>query len=562
MMQKTKYILVAGALLSFAGAFAQQKNIDTIVFKVSEQYKPIVTDANKINSNPTIADTIRPVRKVDYQLIGNQYSTSYTPDALQAVQIKGEPLDKLQHSLLNIGGGNYNTLYGEYFFNALRSRDFDYGIHLNHLSSDATLANEGYSGYSYNDVNMYGKLFRDNHVIYVQGDFDQHVVHDYGYNTSLDQLSNATTRQRFNLIDGLVQYTSHFKDSTAVNHDIKLSAYNYSDLYSVNENNIEADAHLFSYIQHQRLDVKAFIQDFADQTNNANTSSVNMLFNPYFSTIEAHWDAHIGFKVYFTPLPSQFNVLPDLVVRYHVVPNVFIIYAGIDGSKQYNSYKSLTAINPFMQDTMQQLYTLTSYHVFGGITGNITTQLSYDINGSQSEVKNMPLFVTDTLEPLRNRFAVVYDNVKVTNFHLDLNYEMNRDLHFTLGGDYNQYTPTNQLKAWYHPALKINLTGRYSINDKYIFSTEIFVLGSQYAPTMVDGQVEAKQLDGYPDFNLGLDYRPSVVKVKDKKFTSNGNSRFLTIFLHLNNIANVAYNQWDNYPTQRFNFMVGLRMSF
>ena len=32
--------------------------------------------------------------------------------------------------------------------------------------------------------------------------------------------------------------------------------------------------------------------------------------------------------------------------------------------------------------------------------------------------------------------------------------------------------------------------------------------------------------------------------------------------LHLNNLANTAYMQWDNYPTQRFNFMLGARLTF
>ena len=77
----------------------------------------------------------------------------------------------------------------------------------------------------------------------------------------------------------------------------------------------------------------------------------------------------------------------------------------------------------------------------------------------------MPLFVTDTLEQLRNRFAVVYDDVQVFNAHADINYQMKEDIRFTIGGDYYNYTPSSQVAVWYHPTLKLSLLGEYAISD-------------------------------------------------------------------------------------------------
>jgi len=548
MKSNVKYLLTGLALMSGMVAFAQQKNIDTIVFKISQQANNTISNGNKINSNPAIADTVKPSRKVDYNLTYNQYQTAYTPQSLQAIQLKGEPLDKLNHSMLSVGAGNYNTLYTEYYFNSLRSRDWDYGIHLNHLSSEYTTDNSGYSGFSYNDVNLYGEKFMGNHTLYAEANYDEHVVHDYGYNTTEDQIfDNNTTRERYDLFSGMLQYTSHYKDSSMVNNDIKLGYYNYSDVHNAEENYVNIDAHLFTYIQHQRLDVNAFMHYYGDDNNLGSKSTINMALNPYFSTVEKHWDAHIGLKVYDETLDSRVDVFPDLLARYHVANNALIIFAGLDGNEEYNSFKSLSTMNPYVQDTLNQQYTRTMYHIYGGLTGSITNNLSYTVSGSESEIKNMPLFVTDSLEFLDNRFAVVYDNVKVLNLHGEADYQYKKDLRITLGADWFQYTPTNQVAVWYHPNMKINLKGEYTIHSKYIIMAEVFVLGQQYAPQTTDGVLSAKELAGYPDLNLGVDYKYN---------------KFFTAFLHLNNLANTAYQQWENYPTQRFNFLAGLRLTF
>ena len=52
-----------------------------------------------------------------------------------------------------------------------------------------------------------------------------------------------------------------------------------------------------------------------------------------------------------------------------------------------------------------------------------------------------------------------------------------------------------------------------------------------------------KQLNGLVDVNLEGEYRYS---------------KMLSFFARVNNIANQRYYRWERYPTQRFNFMIGL----
>lgn len=560
----------AGALFACSGiVVAQQKNVDTIQVNVVTRYKPTIHNTGKIDTNPATADTIRISRKVKYDMLNTQYPTSYTPPQISALQIKDAPPEPLYHSLLNAGLGNYNTLYAEYFFNSLRSNNTDYGIHLNHFSSVYN-TNGAISNFAFNDIDGYWQHFFNQHTFTLDAGFDNHILHDYGYNTTLYPLMPENmTRQRYDLYKGSFDYASAYRDSAKINHDIKLSYYNFNGIdpfySSPSENNIKGDMRFFTYFIQQRIDLKVSAEYNSYSAENpalANSESpisplqtfntTNILFNPYFTTTEKHWDAHLGLNAYYASyqqnnVSNNINVYPDLTARYHIADDVVMIYAGIDGNQTINTYKSLTDENPFVQTYLPTYYTYTKYHVFAGFAGNITRQITYNISGAQSMLNSMPLFVTDTLEQLRNRFDVVYDNVKVTNMHADVDYKWNNKLNVILAGDYNIYTPTNQLKAWYNPALKISATGRYTFQDKYIFKAEFFVVGSQYAPEMVDGVMTAKTLSGYPDLNLGVEYKYNKV---------------FTAFLNLNNIANVAYYTWDNYEMERFNLLLGIRFGF
>jgi hypothetical protein len=550
MSKKLKYnciLAISCQLLAISCSYAQQKGIDTIEVNVITKYKPVINDAVKLNSNPAIADTAKIQRKVEYSLLNSQFPTYYTPPLINAIQLKPEPIDALYHSFLSAGGGNYNTLYAEYFFNSLRSGNEDYGIHLNHLSSQATLDNYGYSGYSFNDVNLYVKKYFGEHSLYAEANFDNHVVHDYGYNINEYQLTDNTTRESYDLLGGYLKYKSEYRDSSKINNELKIGYDNFSDIYNSMENNLDAQFKLFSCFNRLRFDLDGMAEYYNDKSSIYNMNNSDFLLNPFFTTNERRWDAHIGADAYYSPALGNVNFYPDILLRFHVAQDIVMIYGGVDGKQTFNSYKSLSDQNPFVQDTLNMKFTLVQYHVFGGLAGNITSQLTYNASVAQSQVKNMPLFVTDLSEPLQNRFAVIYDNVKELNIHGDLDYKMESDFSMTLEGDYFCYTPTTQLEVWYHPALKISLEGRYTIQEKYIIRAEFFVLGSQYAPQFIDGVMTAKTLSGEPDLNLGFDY----------KF-----SKAFSAFLNLNNLANVTYYQWDNYPLQRFNVMVGVRLGF
>ena len=97
--------------------------------------------------------------------------------------------------------------------------------------------------------------------------------------------------------------------------------------------------------------------------------------------------------------------------------------------------------------------------------------------------------------------------------------------------------------AYYQPKFTTSLSLQYIAADKLIFDlTPTFKAGMK---TMYMG--EEKTLDPIIDINLNAEYRYS-----DQ----------LSVFVKLNNLAFQRYEQYYNYPSQRFMGMIGASMSF
>src|ERR1039457_6216538 len=156
--------------------FAQKILPDTTI-KVEKFFKPTIADAYKINDAPVVKDTVPPAPAPNYSISSKKVFTPFNVEPLKPAKMVGEPLTKLYSSLLKIGYGNYNSPYAEFFYNSLRSKDFSYGVHLNHFSSSSTPSGYGYSGLSDNQVELYGKRFLRKHTLSGGLDYNRNLVH-------------------------------------------------------------------------------------------------------------------------------------------------------------------------------------------------------------------------------------------------------------------------------------------------------------------------------------------------------------------------------------------------
>lgn len=566
---KFRYII---CILAVFSGFAFAQKVDTLgsveIIGVGD-YKPTIIDANKISGNPEIIDSIMKIPVGAYSINSKKINAPFSLDPIVPAKIEGEPLTKLYNGLIKAGLGNYTTPYAEVWYNHLRSKEYSYGIRMKHISSSprysdfqntglfskASFKNQGFAGYSDNEISLYGKKFLKEHTLSGNFDYTRNVVHFYGYDATLNMLEKDATEQRFNLFAAGAELKSHYTKAERYNHDIKLNYYNLTDLYKSSENNINASGYLQTAISGEILKVNAAVDYYNYKTLSDTTNNTIVSLSPNFIATGEKYRASLGVTAAADiAQETKFFFYPNVELSYNIFEDIIIPYGGAGGGIKKNSFKSLTEENPFVLSELTAKNTNTRYELYGGLKGSLSSKIAYTARVSYSSLGNMAMFVNGNNDLLQNRFDVIYDDTEVLNVRGEVSYQNREKLRIGIMGEYFNYRTENELRAWFKPQVLITLSGNYNLKDKIVARADLFYIDSQFAKTIekdetaATGQkVVAKELKGVFDANIGLEYRYT------KK---------LGFFLNFNNIASQGYNRWYKYPTQRFGLMGGLSYSF
>ncbi len=541
------------ATLAQSSSTASPTGMKDIELNATSEFEPTIKDAVKLGDLPEIKDTVKKIANINYGIHSTPLVAKYEVVPIDAAKMQNEPLSKLYRSLLKVGMGTYTTPYGEFWINSLRTRDVAYGAHYKHISSSAQLRDVGYSGYSDNEAELFGKKFYKKHTLYGEFNYKRNVSHFYGYDTTENKLTKDFTRQRYQLFEPSVSVQSHYTDSTKINHFVKLGYYNLSDVYHSAENNVKLNTLFNTYVNKERLFV-AFDLDYYNHKLPKDTlNDVIVKLNPYFAANGKKWKADIGLTaaldVFSNVGSGKFYFYPQINAQYDVYESIIIPYAGINGGLQKNSLRSLSTENPFISSNINYKNTNTKFNIFGGLKGNLSSNMSYDAKASYSIVDSMHFFVIDYSDntTLDNKFKVVYDNTNLFNVSGQLKYQYKEKLHFITKGNYYLYKTKNLERAYHKPDFNLTFSTIYNLKSKIIIKADVFVIGNQFALTQVQNgttyTTEPKLLKGVGDINLGAEYRYS---------------KMLSFFVNFNNIGNFRYYRWEKYPSQRFNLMAGL----
>lgn len=569
MISLRKKIIAAVSFILLYGlsGYAQRDRVDSMTIQGIGNFVPVIADANKISENPDVKDSTRKITVGPYSINSKRINTPFAIDPIIPAQISGDPLTKLYNGLVKVGFGNYNTPYGEVWYNSLRSKEMAYGIRLKHLSSSPTYKNfentgafskaafnnRGYAGFSDNEVSLYGKKFLKEHTL--SGDFDyaRNVFHYYGYDASVNFLEKDQTVQRFNLFAASAELKSHYTKAERYNHDIRLGYYNLMDLYKSSENNIKANGFVQTAISGEVLKVNALVDYYNYKTRTDTSNNTIIALNPNFVASGEKYRASLGVTAALDiESSSKFYFYPNVELSYNIFEDIIIPYAGLTGGLHKNSFKSITDENPFVKSELVTKNTNTKYDFFGGLRGTLSSQIAYSTRVSYANVNNMMLYVNDFSDVLANKFDVIFDDAEILNVRGEVSYQSREKLRLNLRGDYYNYKMKNELRAWFQPQVKITLSGNYNLKDKIVVKADMFYVDSQFAKLFDKDaagveEVVAKEISGVFDANIGLEYRYT------KK---------LGFFINFNNIASQSYNRWYKYPTQRFGVMGGLSFSF
>lgn len=570
-MSNSIHISTWALIIGFAGAInplnAQENgtnkdslNSETVV--IIRPFEPVIKDAKKINHQPTINSVEKSRPDFKYEMVPQDQSYEFTPDTIDAVKIKGEPLSTLHRAYLKAGMGSFLNNYGELHINSLRSRDFQWGLDVHHLGSNGGVPDAPDSFFSKQNVDLYGKKMLKRHALNAGFIFDREQINKYGLNVPVsDDFEIPGIKQTYQMYQGRAGIRSFISDSNELNYQINFKYHNLAiKPHSTQENNILMTSQFSKYYGKEKgylfLDV-----DYNGVTTDTVSYTGNSLVKPSIA-IEfkgEKWHLNAGFKMALeNGDETRFFFFPKAEFKYNVVGNLVVPYVGVTGGAERNSFNSLRKQNPFLFEYSELKTTRTAYDVYLGVRGLISSNLSYNVSGGYKAVKDMVLFTSNETpggNQYENVYMPIYDTVNVAHVSAQVGYQKNTKWNVLWRINYNLYETQTEAKAWNLPDLTSDVTLNYNLQDKILIKSSLTFMNSRYVKTddvssnseMLAFGVFGRKLDPIVDFNIGLEYR----------FTKK-----VSAFLDVNNILSQNYEMWGNYRVQGINVLGGITIAF
>lgn len=544
-------------------------------------FNPTIADAQKKDLRPEPIDTILPERPVRFDLIAAKAVIPAKVDSLAAASLNvRQAQQKLYKGFVKAGFGLYTTPLGELYYDQGRSRDNAWGIHLKHLSSAGGLDDVGPSRYSYNNVDAHYAQFLRNHEVGGRLMYDRRRVSYYGFDATdsvlalqdLQAAADDDRKQFYNDIGFAARIRSLYKDSTLVAHDVGLEVYAYSNLSGSRETNMRLTADLSKAEQGDRLGLGLLIDNNAYRGELRNglfgevrsaslgdhrTNGTLVGLKPSITRQGDKYMVRIGAGLYIDAQgKTSFHFFPQAYASYSLFDDILVPYVGIDGERRRNSFRSLTRENPWLIARPALANSSLLYDAYAGLRGSFSSRVGFDVRASISAMEDRPLFLAAPNGPFGAQMAVVYDRVKQFNLSGELNYRMDETVRFHGRIDITNYTTEDQLEPWNLPPYQLALGATYSMQGKLIAKLEAQFLGQRKAGYYLDPSDPSltvpvspitKDLDGYLDLHLGLEYRYT---------------KRLSLFLEMSNLSASKYERWYHYPVQRGLLLGGATYSF
>jgi len=543
----SKYLWTGmGIFLVPLALMGQQKEV-----RVVKPYSPTLSGAQKIELLPSMNEQIEfDIPEITYKLYPKRYDSQYQVEPIAAARMVQAPLERLYKSQLTLGFGNYMTPLAELNINQLRSRNGTFGVHLKHHSMNGKVRLENDmkapAGFNENTFDLYGNRFLRNSVFDFSAGARYNAYVQYGVNPELDTvLAREDAIQPYFTAEGRLGLHSMNADSFHLNYNASLEYFYFSHQFDQSEHGISAG---FDF------DKKLRVLDLAGELGVAYLGHVpgwdtlvgnQTLFwvNPSVSKGTSQWRFTAGVNLYGDVTDSLFtpHFYPRAMFQFNMIKQVIIPYFGVNGYLQSNSYRHIVEENPYVLPTLA--VRPTNYRLIGyfGLKGRISRAVSYNLKASYSIIEDAYFYVNDNRDPLMNQFVVVYDDVTLGTLHGELTLRPTESWKVFLKGNYYSYiTQVTQEHPWNKPAFDASLQLRYSMADKIIVSSGVYLIGSRYYEDYNPGQEPTLPLT--VDVNLGLEYRYS---------------KLLSFWIRFNNLAAQPYYLYNQYPAYRFRGMIG-----
>ena len=567
--------LLSICLFAIQISFSQKKddNIGTEVVNVVKPYTPTISDAFKVKETPTLDDDDTSKKEnIQYTIFSFPVASTFAPSKGKAANVDKSAEEKIFSNYLTLGAGNFGTINAELFVTENISNTDYFGGMLRHSSSQGGIKDVVLDDKFFNTALdlTYGSRTKAMSWNADLG-YQNQVYNWYGIYPGL--LSDATIA---NIDEQQTYHTLYLGGRLGLDNILKESTFKFTrfwDAFGSAENRFVAKPSMeFDVIEHK---IKAdFIVDYIsgsfdqnlDKTASIKYGFTNVGFQPSIKIQKEDLTINAGVGLFYSAAQesreSKFFVYPQVTGSYKIVGDLMILYAGLEGTLQQNSYHDFVQENFFVSPTLAVAPIDQKFDIYAGLKGKLASSISYNIRGSYKNEDGKALFRSNIYNlsnantdgyTYSNSFDVVYDKLKTVSFFGELKADFSKNISFGINGTFSSFSTDAEKEAWNLPAIKLASTIDVNITPKWYAGTSLFFVGERKdifrqatvtPPLPDDVNITLKS---FFDLNAHVGY-----KYSDR----------LTFFLKGNNLANQDYQRWLNYPVQGLQILGGASYKF
>ncbi len=570
-MTTTMNKMLAGltGMLTVLTVYGQKTTIGHEEVEVIKPYQPVLSEAIKITSAPQ-RDTLRvDPPALEYSIEERRYATSFNITPIKPVRVKEEKLKELYRGYARAGYGLYNMLDAEAFYNALRSKDFDAGIHLKHLSSGGKIKDYGFPGVATSHVKLHGTRFFSQTALDGQFSYQRDVSHFYGY-TKPDIFSRKETRQTLHHLSGRFGFGTFQQDADPLFYRAAIT-FNHLDLktarYDGGENDFEMTFMVGKKLSNDHRLSAEFSLNPVSTVIPANPCPPGqhcpqvvlpdidlnrhiIRFRPRYefekSGLKLTAGANLAFEKSYSL--SFWRFYPVATIYYPLIKEQLSVTGELSGDLKKNTLHTIISQNPFVvprQLVGEKFFynTNNQLNIKGGVIVRPVQSLQLLATAGWERLLQDVFFVNPLNTQGITYYLVVYDTVNRIHLHAAVQYAYLSKAGISLSSDYYSYSLPKARQPLFRPSFRMKADAFYTIGEKIYLRAFLLFTGMRKALAS-DGYTS---LSGYADLNIGVDYRYSPV---------------LNFWVQVNNLTASRYMQWYRYPSYRIQVLAGASISF
>ncbi len=442
--------------------FAQQQNLDrdhNEQVTIIGSFDPTINQAYKINVKPEQKPLSFTKPDFTFRSMESNVKTEIKASQVKPLTIRGDKRVKVYNNYLKAGFGSQLSPLLDFYHSSGKVGSYRFNTVVRSFSSFANIAGYSPSPYSNNKVAVDFEKYSKYHTLDLGLEYGLNTNRYYGFKPDDFPLvtipDDEDLKQNFNLIRANIGVKSKYKNRNKLHHAVNLSGYYYFDRHGASETNasLDFDFHkgfdLTDVLDYQNLGLEGEATYFGNKDSVRSTTDFLMTASPYFKA--KYGILAFGVTLRFSYLnadASSFHFYPVIDLSVAAIPEALVLYAGLDGNIQKNSYLDLTTENSYftpygIPDTNLR-WQNSKIIAFGGLRGNIVKKLGYNVEVRWSKFEDMAFFVNSAryygnlvgYGPA-NKFTILYDDGSRLTVKGELSYAVDSYLNVWAGGEYN-----------------------------------------------------------------------------------------------------------------------------